>query len=51
MFIYIPRQDGPANAVWIYGLPKQEMLAIKGLLAFCPDKVDAISASSAFAQH
>jgi len=42
---YYSIQDGPANAVWSYEQPKEDMLAIKGLLAFYPDKVDAITAS------
>jgi len=42
---YYSIQDGPANAVWTYEQPKEDMLAIKGLLAFYPDKVDAITAS------
>ena len=32
------------NAVWTYEQPYNEMLAIKGLLAFSPDRVDSISA-------
>ena len=39
---YYSIQDGPANAVWSYEQPKQEMLSIKDLLAFYPDKVDSI---------
>ena len=35
--------EGPANAVWSYEQPKQDMQSIKGLLAFYPDKVDAIA--------
>jgi len=42
---YYSIQDGPANAVWSYEQPKEDMLAIKDLLAFYPDKVDAITAS------
>ncbi len=42
---YFTIQGGPANAAWSYELPKEDMLAIKGLLAFYPDKVDAISVS------
>jgi uncharacterized protein (DUF427 family) len=42
---YYSIQDGPANAVWSYEQPKEGMLAIKGLLAFYPDKVDAIEVS------
>lgn len=37
--------EGERNAVWSYEQPYDEMLAIKGLLAFYPDKVDSISAS------
>ena len=33
------------NAVWSYETPYDEMSAIKELLAFCPDKVDSITAS------
>ena len=36
--------NGPENAVWSYEQPYDEMLAIKELLAFYPDKVE-ISAS------
>jgi len=42
---YYSIQDGPANAVWSYEQPKVDMLAIKDLLAFYPDKVDAIAVS------
>jgi uncharacterized protein (DUF427 family) len=35
--------DGEQNAVWTYEQPYDEMLAIKGLLAFYPDKVDSIA--------
>ena len=37
--------NGPANAVWSYERPYDEMLDIKGLLAFYPDKVDSITVS------
>jgi uncharacterized protein (DUF427 family) len=40
---YYSLQDGPANAVWSYEQPRQDMLSIKGLLAFYPDKVDSIA--------
>jgi uncharacterized protein (DUF427 family) len=40
---YFSLKDGPANAVWSYEAPYDEMAAIKGLLAFYPDKVDSIS--------
>jgi len=36
---------GPDNAVWSYETPKAGMHAIKGLLAFYPDKVEAIAVS------
>jgi uncharacterized protein (DUF427 family) len=36
---------GPENAVWSYEQPYDEMAGIKDLLAFYPDKVDAITAS------
>ncbi len=41
---YFSLEDGPENAVWSYEHPYDEMLAIEGLLAFDPDKVDAITA-------
>jgi uncharacterized protein (DUF427 family) len=37
--------NGPANAVWSYERPYDEMLDIKDLLAFYPDKVDSITVS------
>jgi uncharacterized protein (DUF427 family) len=37
--------DGPENAVWSYERPYDEMLDIKDLLAFYPNKVDSIGAS------
>jgi len=40
---YYSIQDGPANAVWSYEQPKQNVLSIRGLLAFYPDKVDSIA--------
>ena len=40
---YFSLKDGPANAVWSYEAPYDEMAAIKGLLAFYPDKVDSIT--------
>ena len=40
---YYSIQDGPANAVWSYEQPKEDMLSIKSLLAFYPDKVDSIA--------
>ena len=36
---YYSLKDGPENAVWTYEQPYDEMLAIKDLLAFYPDKV------------
>jgi uncharacterized protein (DUF427 family) len=39
---YYSLKDGPENAVWTYEQPYDEMLAIKGHLAFYPDKVDTI---------
>jgi len=38
-------KDGPENAAWTYEQPYDEMLAIKEMLAFYPDKVDTIAAS------
>lgn len=43
---YFSFKDGPENAVWSYEQPYDEMMAIKELLAFYPDKVDSIVASS-----
>ena len=40
---YYSLVNGPENAVWTYEQPYDEMLAIKGLLAFYPDKVDSIA--------
>jgi uncharacterized protein (DUF427 family) len=37
--------NGPENAVWTYEQPYDEMLAIRELLAFYPDKVDTITAN------
>ena len=39
---YYSLKDGPENAVWTYEQPYDEMLAIKDLLAFYPDKVDTV---------
>jgi uncharacterized protein (DUF427 family) len=39
---YFSLVNGPENAVWSYEQPYDEMAAIKGMLAFYPDKVDAI---------
>ena len=43
---YFSLVNGPENAVWSYEQPYDEMAAIKGMLAFYPDKVDAIDLSS-----
>lgn len=40
---YYSLANGPENAVWTYEEPYNEMLAIKGHLAFYPDKVDSIT--------
>ena len=40
---YFTLVDGPENAVWSYEEPYDEMLPIKGHLAFYPDKVDSIA--------
>ncbi len=40
---YYSFKDGPENAVWSYEQPYDEMLAIKELVAFYPDKVDSIA--------
>jgi uncharacterized protein (DUF427 family) len=42
---YFSIMDGPENAVWSYERPYDEMADIKDLLAFYPDKVDAITVS------
>jgi uncharacterized protein (DUF427 family) len=42
---YFSLVDGPDNAVWSYEQPYDEMAAIKGMVAFYPDKVDAIDVS------
>jgi len=42
---YYSLKDGAENAVWTYEQPYDEMLAIKELLAFYPDKVDTITAA------
>lgn len=43
---YYSLKGGPENAVWSYERPNDEMLAIRELLAFYPDKVDSIDASA-----
>ena len=40
---YYSLRDGPENAVWSYEQPYDEMLAIKDLLAFYPDKVESVA--------
>ena len=40
---YYSLKDGPANAVWSYEQPYDEMTVIKERLAFYPNKVDAIT--------
>ena len=42
---YYSLKNGPENAVWSYEQPYDEMVLIKDLLAFYPDKVDSISAA------
>jgi uncharacterized protein (DUF427 family) len=44
---YYSLKNGPENAVWSYEQPYDEMMAIKELLAFYPDKVDSIVVSKA----
>jgi len=39
---YFSLRNGPENAVWTYEQRFDEMLALKGLVAFYPDKVDSI---------
>ena len=41
---YYSLKNGPDNAVWTYEQPYDEMLAIRDLLAFYPDKVDSVAA-------
>lgn len=43
---YYSLTSGPENAVWSYEHPYDEMMAIKDLLAFYPDRVDSIATSS-----
>jgi len=42
---YFSLTEGPQNAVWSYEQPYDEMAGIKELVAFYPDKVDAIEVS------
>ena len=42
---YFSLANGPENAVWSYERPYDEMMEIKGLLAFYPDKVESITVS------
>jgi uncharacterized protein (DUF427 family) len=42
---YFSLVNGPENAVWSYEQPYDETAAIKGMVAFYPDKVDAIDLS------
>jgi len=41
---YFSLKGGPQNAVWSYEAPFDDMLVIKDLLAFYPDKVDVSTA-------
>lgn len=41
---YFSLVNGPENAVWSYEQPYDDVAAIKELLAFYPNKVDAIVA-------
>ena len=40
---YYSLKGGAENAVWTYETPYDEMLAIKEMVAFYPDKVDSIA--------
>jgi uncharacterized protein (DUF427 family) len=42
---YFSLVDGPADAVWSYEQPYDEMSVIKDRLAFYPDKVDVVSSA------
>lgn len=46
---YYSLKGGSENAAWSYESPYDEMAAIKGHLAFYPDRVDSIDASGAAA--
>ncbi|HEY6908383.1 MAG TPA: DUF427 domain-containing protein [Myxococcales bacterium] len=39
---YYSLKDGPANAAWSYEQPYDEMMGIRELLAFYPDKVESV---------
>ncbi len=41
--LYYSLVDGPANAIWSYEAPYDEMSVIKERLAFYADKVDSIT--------
>jgi len=41
---YFSIKGGPENAVWTYETPKDDLQAIKGLLAFYPNKVEVTAA-------
>ncbi len=43
---YYSLKGGPENAAWSYEQPYDEMAAIEGMLAFYPDKVEAIALSA-----
>ena len=43
---YYSLANGAENAAWSYEQPYDEMMAIKDLLAFYPDRVDSIATSS-----
>jgi len=40
---YFSIKEGPQNAVWSYETPLDQVAAIRELVAFYPDKVDAIT--------
>jgi uncharacterized protein (DUF427 family) len=40
---YYSLKNGPENAVWSYEQPYDEMVAIRELLAFYPDKVETVT--------
>ena len=43
---YYSLKGGAENAAWSYESPYDEMAAIKGHLAFYPDRVDSIEATA-----